>query len=154
MKSSIATLILVCVLSLQLQAQSDLGKRASDSRASLTIGVLQGGGSLVGADLEFLASDRLGIQLGAGLVGYGGGINYHLKPTIKSSYFSFQYWHQGTGESFTQAVAGPNFVYRGKRWFTFQIGAGIRIEEGPALPNSLKDTPFLLMYAIGAYIPL
>jgi hypothetical protein len=154
MKTVIATLFLLWLLSFQSNAQYDLGERASDSRASLTIGILQGGGSLVGADLEFLASDRLGIQLGAGLVGFGGGINYHLKPTIRSSYFSFQYWHQGTGESFTQSVAGPNFVYRGKRWFTFQIGAGIRIEEGPALPNSLKDTPFMLMYAIGAYIPL
>lgn len=154
MKPSIATLILFCALSFHSIAQHAPGEQTKDSRASITIGILQGGGSLVGADLEFLATDRLGIQLGAGLVGYGGGINYHLKPTIRSSYFSFLYIHQGTGDSFVQSVAGPNFVFRGKRWFTIQIGAGIRIEEGPALPAKLKDTSFMLMYAIGAYFPL
>jgi hypothetical protein len=35
---------------------------------------LMGGGSLVGADLENMLTERVGFQVGAGLVGFGCGI--------------------------------------------------------------------------------
>ncbi len=57
-------------------------------RAAVTLGFLQGGGSLVGADFELLVSDRVGLQVGAGVVGLGAAINYHLKPSIRSSMIS------------------------------------------------------------------
>ena len=48
-------------------------------RKAITVGILQGGGSLVGADFEWMFSDRWGLQVGAGLIGFGGAINYHFK---------------------------------------------------------------------------
>lgn len=121
-------------------------------RASISVGFLQGGGSLVGADLEYLVTSRFGVQAGAGFVGFGGGLNYHLKPDIRSSYISLQYWHQGFGQSFAQNVIGPNFVYRAKKWFTAQIGFGFPLSQGPALAD--YDQPsIMLMYSIGVYFP-
>jgi hypothetical protein len=121
----------------------------------ITVGILQGGGSLVGVDLEVLLSKRFGAQIGAGIVGFGGGLNFHLKPGVRSSMISLQYWNQGIGNSFTQSLVGPNFVYRSKKWFTFQIGIGAILEINEA--NSIyEDGPVpdaILTYAIGAYFP-
>ncbi|MBK8723411.1 MAG: hypothetical protein IPL95_14440 [Saprospiraceae bacterium] len=123
-------------------------------RNCLTIGILEGGGSLVGFDYEILLSDNFGIQVGAGIVGFGAGINIHLKPNIRSSFFTFQYWHQGIGNSHTQTIVGPAYVYRSKKWFTAQIGLGFPIERGPAYPFLKNQPPVILTYAIGGYIPL
>jgi len=140
---------MICI-STNLFSQTEL----IEKRHSITIGLLQGGGSLVGADFEFLLTDHFGFQIGAGLVGFGGGLNYHFKPSIRSSFISLQYWNQGIGESFTQNVIGPNFVFRGKKWFTAQIGLGVPLEKGPAWPDNFEQPPVMLMYSIGAYIPL
>ena len=125
-----------------------------EKSSSLTIGILQGGGSLFGADFETLVSKQLGLQIGAGLIGYGGGINYHFKPSIHSSFLSLQYWHQGIGSSTAQAVVGPTFVYRAPKWFTAQIGLGYVLEYGPAWPSSSPKSPVILLYSIGAYFPI
>ena len=114
---------------------------------------MQGGGSLLGVDLEFLLTQHFGIQIGGGFVGYGGGINYHFKPSIRSSFISVQYWHQGIGTSHVQTIIGPNYVFRSRRLFTFQAGLGIPIEEGPASPASYVQPPVILMYAVGLYFP-
>ncbi len=119
----------------------------------LTIGVLNGGGSLFGADLEFLTTKRIGFQIGAGLVGYGTGLNYHLKPDIRSSFISFQYWNQGFDESFTQNIIGPSYVFRSQIGFTFQLGIGKTLEKGPAFPNNTEQPPFALLYSIGWSFP-
>jgi hypothetical protein len=145
-------LILICLTS-NLFSQTEPEMELVEERNSITIGILQGGGSLVGADIEFLLTDQFGLQIGAGLIGFGGGINYHFKPSIRSSFVSFQYWNQGIGESFSQNVVGPSFVYRGKKWFTFQIGLGVPLEKGPAMPEDFEQPPVMLMYSIGAYIP-
>ena len=92
-------MIMICI-STNLFSQTEL----IEKRHSITIGLLQGGGSLVGADFEFLLTDHFGFQIGAGLVGFGGGLNYHFKPSIRSSFISLQYWNQGIGEYFAQNV--------------------------------------------------
>lgn len=145
-------MILICI-STNLFSQEEQVSEQPEKRNSITIGILQGGGSLIGADMEFLLTDRLGVQVGAGLVGFGGGLNYHFKPSIRSSFISLQYWNQGIGDSFAQNAIGPNFVYRGKKWFTAQIGLGVPLEKGPAMPDDFEQPPVMLMYAIGAYIP-
>ena len=61
--------------------------------------------------------------------------------------------HQGIGDSYVQSVAGPAFVYRGKKWFTFQIGLAAPLEKGPAMPLNFEQPPIMLTYSIGAYIP-
>ncbi len=144
--------LLICI-STNLFSQSYGQSEESFKRKSLTIGVLQGGGSIVGADLEVLLSERFGLQVGAGIVGFGAAMNFHLKPTIRSSFISFQYMHQGIGDSYVQSVAGPAFVYRGKKWFTFQIGLAAPLEKGPAMPLNFEQPPIMLTYSIGAYIP-
>lgn len=124
-----------------------------EEKVSITVGILQGGGSLVGADLEFLLNRYVGVQVGAGFVGYGAGLNVHLKPSIRSSFISLAYWHQGVGSSHTQTVVGPTFVYRSKKWFTAQLGFGFPIEKGPAWPSEMEHPPVILLYSIGAYFP-
>lgn len=141
------------LFSFQLFAQEEI-VIPQEKRTSLTIGVLQGGGSIVGADFEALLADRVGGQIGFGLTGFGAGINYHLKPSIRSSFFSLMYWHQGIGETYSQSVIGPNYVFRGKKWFTAQIGLGYVLGYGPSWPTSATKSPVILTYAIGAYFPL
>ena len=148
----ILILAIICISS-NLFSQTEGLYEEVEKRHSITIGLLQGGGSLIGADVEFLLTNRFGVQFGAGYVGFGGGLNYHFKPSIKSSFISLQYWNQGIGKSFAQNCVGPNYVYRGKKWFTFQIGFAIPIESGPAMPEDYVKPPFMLTYAIGVYLP-
>lgn len=152
MKIILITIILSS-LSVSLFSQNEFQK-IDEKRKCITIGVLQGGGSIIGADFEILLTRRIGIQAGAGYIGFGGGLNYHFKPTIRSSFISFQYWHQGVGDTFTQSLLGPSYVFRGRKWLTFQIGLGTALEEGPALPDDYEQPPVMLLYSIGAYIPL
>ncbi|MDA3891971.1 MAG: hypothetical protein PF517_09955 [Salinivirgaceae bacterium] len=133
--------------------EKDSIKNTINYRNSVTIGILQGGGSLIGVDFESLITKRIGLQMGLGYVGIGGGIDFHLRPTIRSSFISLQYWYQGFGESHTQSVLGPCFVYRGKKCFTFQIGTGYALEKGPAWPSDKEQPQLMLTYAIGVYIP-
>ncbi len=146
-------LILLSMSFLKLYSQYNLDYYEHEEKAAITIGVLQGGGGLVGGDFEVLLTNQLGIQFGAGIFSFGGGINYHFKPSIRSSFISFQYWHQGIGEGFAQSAIGPSFVYRGKRWFTFQIGIGKTLEKGPAYPKNMEQTPVMLLYSMGIYFP-
>lgn len=131
----------------------DLSFHPVEKRSAITIGVLQGGGGIVGADLECLLTKQMGIQFGAGLFSFGAGLNYHFKPSIRSSFVTVQYWHQGFGEAFAQSAVGPSFVYRSKKWFTCQLGLGLPLEIGPAMPSDYEKPPVILLYSIGAYIP-
>jgi hypothetical protein len=148
----ILIMIMICI-STNLFSQTLQQNKEIEKRKSITIGILQGGGSLVGFDLEFLLTDRFGFQVGAGFVGYGAGLNYHFKPSIRSSFISLQYWNQGIGRSFAQNAVGPTFVFRGKKWFTAQFGFGVPLERGPALPDDFIQPPFMFLYSIGVYMP-
>lgn len=101
-----------------------------------------------------MASESIGVQLGAGLVGYGAAFNVHPKGGVRSSFFSLNYWHQGIGESHTQSLMGMTFVFRGKEWLSAQIGMGYKLDEGPAAANFNELPPFQLLYSLGGYIPL
>jgi len=153
MKKLIISLLLMSI-SLGMYSQIAADQQEIEKSSSLTVGFLQGGGSLFGADFETLLSKKIGLQLGAGLFGYGGGLDFHLKPSIRSSYISLQYWHQGFGTGYTQSVLGPSFVYRGERWFTAQIGLGYVLGYGPSWPGSAVKSPVILTYALGAYFPI
>lgn len=124
-----------------------------EKNAVITIGFLQGGGGLVGFDFDKSVYKNLSVQFGLGLFSYGGGINYHFKPTVRSSFISFQYWNQGMGSSFVQNVVGPSYVFRAKKYFTFQIGYGWTLSRGPAYPWGKVQPPQLLLYSIGFYLP-
>ena len=154
MKKLFIISIISFALTAHLSSQLETDAESTVNKTSLTLGVLQGGGSLVGADFEALLTDRVGVQIGAGFIGYGAGINYHLKPGINTSYISLTYWHQGAGESYTLSLLGPTFVYRAKKIITAQIGLGFVLGHGPAYPSNLTKTPMILLYSIGVYFPL
>ena len=122
---------------------------------AVTLGFLQGGGSLVGVDFEHLVSDRISLQVGVGIIGLGAAINYHLKPSISSSMISLLYWHQGIGNTFTQSLLGPSFVFRAKKLFTASLGLGFALAQGPAWPkDKIDQPPVMLTYSIGIYLPV
>jgi len=152
MKKSLLLLMFICCASGLYSQTTDMGD-TPEAKSCITIGFLQGGGSLVGADLEFLLGKRLGLQVGAGLVGFGGALNIHFKPSIRSSFISLEYMHQGFGKTYTQSMIGPSLVYRGKKWFTCKIGVGNLIETGPAYPSGQTPPTLMLTYSIGGYIP-
>lgn len=147
--------LLILLLSFLLFCRPAIGQETEekDSKVAVSIGVLHGGGSLVGVDFEFLLGNRFGIQAGAGLTGFGGGITYHLKPDIRSSMITLQYYHQGVGDSYTQSMLGPVFVYRAKKLFTASLGLGYALEKGPNFPDNKTQPPVMLLYSIGIYLP-
>lgn len=145
------TFFLIFVLNF-LFSQRIENKTMDEYISCTTIGFLQGGGSLIGVDVEFLIKDNFGIQFGAGYVGYGAAINYHFKPSLKSSFISFQYLHQGFQDSYTQSIIGPSFVFRAKKLISIQLGYGFKIENGPAIAEKDKKNMFLLTYSIGFHI--
>ena len=147
-------LVIIIFLSVNLFSQIEQSYDNIEEKSSITVGLLQGGGSFLGADMEFLISDQVGFQLGFGYVGFGGGLNYHFNPSIRSSFISFQYWNQGISYSFSQNAVGPSFVYRGEKWVTFQIGLGVPIKRSPEMIDRFGETPVMFLYAIGAYIPI
>jgi hypothetical protein len=147
--------VFVCLLLINVhQVKAQDPAPIEDSKFAVTVGFLNGGGSLIGADFEIMAGDRVGLQLGAGLVGLGAGINYHLKPGIRSSMLSLQYWHQGVGDTYTQSLIGPSYVFRAKKLLTAQIGFGFALEEGPNWPEDKEQPSAMLMYSIGIYLPV
>jgi len=121
------------------------------SKLALNLGILMGGGSLLGADLEYMPSSRLGLQAGMGISSFGVGLAYHLKDRINSSFISFQYWHQGFGDNHYASYVGPMFVYRAKKIFQAGFGFGAVVDEGP---TSALNTKVVLLYNIGVYFPL
>lgn len=134
-------------------AYNYLTKEGARDKYCLTIGLLEGGGSLIGADFEFKVSEIMAFQVGAGFLGYGAGLNLHIKPTINSSFISLQYWHQGIGAATVQEITGLNYVFRGKSILTAQIGLGVALSKGPAFPKESKQSEVLLMYALGIRFP-
>lgn len=157
-------ILLLCILiaiSLYSFSVSPSGK---SENTIITIGILQGGGSLIGVDVEQRATDRIGIQLGGGLLGYGGGVNYHLQPGIRSSCISFQYMHRGLSEYYKNfrrqvllaenSVLTATYVYRARRWFTCQIGLAYSLDpDDRDWTFQTSNVPIFLMYSFGVYMP-
>jgi hypothetical protein len=125
---------------------------------ALTVGILQGGGSLVGVDFEQLMGDKIGVQVGAGLIGFGAGVNFHFQPTAASSGISLQFWNQGSsGDKLSQRIVGVTYLYRSEGGFTAQLGLGSVITQGKIMDDYYKNKgianppPVILMYSIGWY---
>jgi hypothetical protein len=117
-----------------------------------------GGGGLIGADLEFLVSNRVGLQLGGGLGSVGIGLNYHLKPYINSQFVSVVYWNQGFGDNHYASYLGPMYSFRARKIFQFGIGFGTILSKGPgwdrAWENKTAPGNVALLYNIGLFFPL
>lgn len=164
MRTLLTLCILSFVLSISLFSQDPIQQNNDQQTEerfdhALTVGLLQGGGSLIGVDFEQLIGDRIGVQAGAGLVGFGAGINFHSQATSNSSAVSLQFWNQGTiGDKLSQRVVGITYIHRATTTgFTAQIGLGSVIERGKILEDfyrdkGISDPPIIiLMYSIGWY---
>ena len=55
---------------------------ARETAFSAGIGI--GGNSAFGAELQTMFLPRLSFQLGAGINGFSGGLNYHFYPAVRS----------------------------------------------------------------------
>jgi hypothetical protein len=147
----------VCFSQEQVQLQNEQ-KPIERYDHAITVGVLQGGGSLVGVDFEQMVGNNIGVQAGAGLIGFGAGINYHFQPTSASSGISIQFWNQGTsGDKLSQRILGVTYLYRSEAGFTAQLGLGSVITRGKIMDDYYKDKGItnppavILMYSIGWY---
>lgn len=130
------------------QIQTDIPKKLA-----INAGILMGGGSLVGADFEYMPASKLGIQAGMGISSYGFGLNYHLKEQVNSSFISVQYWNQGFGDNHYASYVGPMFVFRAKKIFQAGIGFAAILNKGPQFKSD-TDVNAALLYNIGVYFPL
>jgi hypothetical protein len=124
---------------------------------AINAGFLMGGGSLIGIDFEGLVvQDRFGLQLGFGIGSIGGGINYHLKEGVNSSFVSLQYWRQGFGNDYYASYIGPMFVFRAKKLLQIGLGIGNIIDKGPQwevvnTKEKAQKVNMALLYNIGLY---
>ena len=153
-KASILITLMLAVItaSAQFQEKDSLNQSVEKpENVAITLGFLHGGGGLVGMDLEVLVHKYIGIEVGAGVVSYGGSLNIHPKGGIRSSAIRINYWHQGIGDTYVQALLGPAFQYRSKGGFTANLGLAARIEEGPAITEKLQKTEAVLTYGVGYY---
>ena len=123
-------------------------------KAAVDFGVMMGGGSLIGVDLEALLVQRFGIQVGAGINSYGLGLNYHLKDKINSSFVSFVYWQQGFGDNHYASYVGPFFTWRLNKILQAGVGYGVVVKKGPAIYDTkYNDMTGSLLFNIGIYFP-
>ena len=128
MKGLIFSMFILLPISLYVEVDSTLQAQSSPNMA-VSWGYLMGGGAMFGADVEYLfAKNRWGVQAGVGLVSFGAGVSYHLKPSASSSFISVQYWNTWFGGGFSHmSFVAPMFTFRYKK---FQVSAGC----GIALP--------------------
>ena len=117
-----------------------------------TVGIFQGGGSLLGFDLEKMITKNIGFSVGAGFIAYGAALHYHFKPSINSSSLAFNYMHQGIADTYVQSIVGPSYVFRISKRFSGQFGIGGIIDKGPKFAEiyeDKEDPDLLFIYSLG-----
>lgn len=143
-------LVIVCGSVFAQIPVSDKG----ECKQATTIGFLQSG-SLVGVDYERLVLNNLGLQIGAGLIGFSVSINYHFKPQVNSSAISLGVWNQGLlGERLSQRILAITYLYRRQEGgLTAQIGLGRILKVGKLMEDFYEGNPppVILLYSIGWY---
>lgn len=115
---------------------------------SISVNVVYALGFFYNMEYERLFAKRFGISATAGFYGAGVGLNVHLKPSIRSSYFTLRTLLQSPKDNPYYLVGGPAFVYRGKNWLSAQ--AGVFFTGGNQ--DKLKY-PILISLGLGGYIP-
>jgi hypothetical protein len=143
-------IIAIALLIFSLKSIAQVNNQSPEEKIMMSVGIGHGGGSIVGADLEFGLGNRFGAQIGLGYPGIGAGLNFHSKPTLRSSFLSLQYIQAGYSLSRCVSAVGPVFVYRGKKWFTFSVGYVIEVQN--TFNSNISGTGIVL--AIGGYFPI
>ena len=151
----LALLVLFTFSTNGLLAQENDAPATEESRLAISTGFLMGGGGLIGADLEFMPTNRLGLQAGVGLGSFGFGLNYHFQDRINSSFISLVYWQQGLGDNHYASYVGPLYTFRARRFFQASVGYGLVVNEGPAIRGTrYEGTTASLLFNIGLFFPL
>lgn len=130
-------------------AENDLYKNFA-----LSIGFLKGGGSLVGAELEWLFADRFAATIGGGYLGVSAGLNYHFDSTVHSNYIGLFFFDQNVGQpDFEQMSTGVLFGTRGFGFLSAELGVGYTLRRGPKIIEQLggQNPSIMLVYNIGVY---
>jgi hypothetical protein len=157
MRKFIATTVISFCLLLNWSYSATSIDQAQEKSMVASIGFLQGGGSLLGVDIEMLATPELGVQVGAGFIGLGAGLIYHFKPSIMSDAISLSIWNQGLfGDNLTQRAIGVSYIYRRpNKDFTAQLGIAYVLERSETFSKLMKELtgadapPVMLIYSIG-----
>jgi hypothetical protein len=120
-----------------------------EGRDAVTIGILQGG-SLLGFDYDRLVADRVGLQFGAGLIGFDAGVTYHHRPGIRSRNLFLGFWNLGPpGGQANLRIVGLTHAWRSRQLFTTQLGIGATIRQSEESRDRFGEAPVLLIYSIG-----
>ena len=133
-------LVIALLLATTMISVSAQDSHPNLKNTSITIGLLQGGGALIGMDFEKMIKQQWSLQTGFGAIGFGAGLNYHLKPQINSNFVSIQLWNQGLlGDDLSQRIVGITYSFRGESsGVTGQIGLGYTIKRSEALTQYLE----------------
>lgn len=146
MKSSFYTFLLLLFLPALAFGQPD---SAASPGMAVNAGFLMGGGAALGVDVEYLfAKNRWGVQAGAGVVSFGAGLSYHLRPRINSPFVSLQYWRQLGSQKYD--ILGVMYVYRYKKWLQAGAGLGALLSES----GEAKAGDVLPMFQAGIFVPV
>lgn len=119
----------------------------------IMIGYGNGGGSILGADIETLVSPHIGVQAGAGFLGFNAGVNYHFKPKIHAPYISLQYWYNGISNAYAYQSIGPFIGLRFLKFVNLTAGYSYLLDTGPNAINKIEDSKFVFSYTVGVYFP-
>jgi hypothetical protein len=149
----IFTLLVGNVTFSQNEYEEEDEKQKFTENFALTVGFLNGGGSILGGDLEFRIHKRFSGQLGLGLTSFGGGLNLHFKEDLHSNFISLQYYNQGFGQNHIQSLIGASYNFRFFSFLGGSIGFGNKVMEGPAYTNlpSQYRVNTMLIYSLGIY---
>ena len=151
MKSRVLILLAMVLSSLIINAQDINLNYEQNKKNALTIGLLNGGG-LIGAELETLLKGNFGVHVGVGFVGACMGLNFHLKPTTNSSFFTAEVRAQGIGDSYIGTTAGIGYVIR-YRGFSMQLGGAYLIDKGPNTVKNWNTRSFVPQISLRFYNP-
>ena len=135
----IKNIILVLLLMISISFGDDLSYLQTDKTMSTTIGLLNGGGSLIGVDVEKMISKKVGIQVGAGIVGSSIALNYHPKGHVLSSAYSLAYWNQRGFNDFSIQYVGITRIFKNKsKGLTYQLGLGYLLPMDASAEEEFK----------------
>ena len=122
---------------------------------SISLGLMNGG-SLIGIEYERLLFNRFGVTAGCGLLGFNGGINFHLKEDINSHYIHLGTVNMGTLDYyFRYAELSANF--RVFKLVELSIGFGYTLGLSDSYSENYNDNfdtdppDYFLTYSIGLY---
>lgn len=99
-----------------------------NNRNVIALGYQIGGYNLLGVDYEVRVHDYFGVHLGAGFIGFTGGVKIHTSPEKNSMFFNISWKDTGLGMYNGIALeAGDRWIWSKRRDFGLYYQAGLFI---------------------------